>query len=131
MTNAAEDSLYETGTAIRREVMGSAHVDRSLAAATEFSEAIQRWVTAFGWGTTWSRPGLERKTRSLITIAMLTALNRMQELRGHVRGAVNNGCTPDEIREVLLQSAVYCGAPAALEAFRNADAVLQELAGEA
>lgn len=124
------EESYQRGLKIRREVLGGAHVDRSLAAASEFARPLQEYVTATAWGRIWSRPGLDRRTRSLLTLAMLTALNRNHELAVHVRGAVTNGCTVDEIQEALLQTAVYCGAPAALESFRVAERVLNELAAE-
>jgi len=122
------EESYQRGLKIRREVVGDAHVDRSLAAASEFARPLQEYVTATAWGQIWSRPGLDRRTRSLLTLAMLTALNRNHELAVHVRGAVTNGCTVSEIQEALLQTAVYCGAPAALESFRVAERVLNELA---
>lgn len=118
---------YDRGLEIRREVLGDAHVDRSLAGVTDFTKPIQELVTAYCWGEVWSRPGLERKTRSLVNIAMLTALNRNHELGVHVRGALNNGCTKDEIREVLIQTAIYVGVPASLESFRVADQVITEM----
>jgi 4-carboxymuconolactone decarboxylase len=121
---------YQRGLRVRREVLGDAHVDRSLAAVSDFARPIQEYVTASCWGELWSRPGLDRRTRSLINLAMLTALNRNHELAVHVRGAITNGCTEQEIQEVLLQTAAYCGAPAALESFRVADRVLGELAAE-
>jgi 4-carboxymuconolactone decarboxylase len=124
-----DDGRYERGLAARREVLGDAHVDRALDQATEFSGVAQEFVTEFCWGDVWTRPGLDRRTRSLINLAMLTALNRKHEFRVHVRGAINNGCTVEEIRETLLQTIVYCGAPAGLESFREAQAVLDELAG--
>jgi 4-carboxymuconolactone decarboxylase len=124
------DGRYERGLATRREVLGDEHVDRSLRDATDFSAVAQELVTATCWGDVWTRPGLDRRTRSLINLAMLTALNRMHEFRVHVRGAVNNGCTTEEIRETLLQAIVYCGAPAGLESFREAQAVLDELAAQ-
>jgi 4-carboxymuconolactone decarboxylase len=122
-----EDGRYERGLAARREVLGDEHVDRSLEQATDFSGIAQEFVTEFCWGDVWTRPGLDRRTRSLINLAMLTALNRMHEFRVHVRGAINNGCTVEEIRETLLQTIVYCGAPAGLQSFREAQAVLDEL----
>jgi 4-carboxymuconolactone decarboxylase len=122
------DGRLARGLAIRREVLGDEHVERSLSAATEFTAPSQELVTEFCWGDVWSRPGLDRRTRSLINLAMLTALNRMHEFRVHVRGAVNNGATVEEIRETLLQALVYCGAPAGLESFREAQAVLDEIA---
>lgn len=118
---------YEAGLSVRRAVLGVDHVDRSLQDASEFSQPLQDLVTAYGWGAIWARPGLDRRTRSLINLGMLTALNREAELALHVRGAVTNGCTREEIQETLLQTAVYCGLPAALEAFRVAEKVLEEL----
>ena len=123
-----ENGRYARGLATRREVLGDEHVERSLRDATDFSAPAQEFVTEFCWGDVWTRPGLDRRTRSLINLAMLTALNRMHEFRVHVRGAVNNGCTVEEIRETLLQALVYCGAPAGLQSFREAEAVLEEMA---
>jgi 4-carboxymuconolactone decarboxylase len=118
---------YQQGLAKRREVLGEQHVERSLAAVTEFSRPVQELVTEYCWGEIWTRPELDGRTRSLLNLAMLTALNRMHELAVHVRGAVTNGCTRDEIRETLLQTAIYCGVPAALESFRVAEKVLAEI----
>jgi 4-carboxymuconolactone decarboxylase len=98
-----------------------------MANASEFAMPIQELVTEYCWGRIWTRPGLDRRTRSLLNLGILTAMNRMHEFGVHVRGAITNGCTADEIREVLLQTAVYCGAPAALESFRTAERVLDEL----
>jgi 4-carboxymuconolactone decarboxylase len=125
------DSLLAQGDAMRRQVLGDAHVERSTAKASEFVQSMQTFVTEFCWGAIWTRPGLDLRTRSLLNLGMLTALNRSHELAVHVRGAVNNGCTRQEIQEALLQTAVYCGAPAALEAFRVADKVFGELDGDA
>ncbi|HEY8466994.1 MAG TPA: carboxymuconolactone decarboxylase family protein [Solirubrobacterales bacterium] len=111
---------------MRRKVLGDDHVDRSRSNADEFTRPLQELVTEYCWGTVWTRPGLTRRDRSLINLSMLTALNRPEELRLHVRGALNNGCTVQEIQEVLLQSAVYCGVPAALNAFSVAREVLGE-----
>jgi 4-carboxymuconolactone decarboxylase len=122
--------LYDTGMAVRREVLGDAYVDRSLQSGTEFRKPMQDLVTEFCWGAVWSRDGLDRKTRSLVNLGMLTALNRSTELAAHVRGAVNNGATQEEIQEVLLQAAVYCGMPAGLESFRVAEKVFDDLAAE-
>jgi 4-carboxymuconolactone decarboxylase len=119
--------LYEAGLATRRAVIGDAYVDASLAAATDFTTDMQELVTRYCWGDVWNRPGLARRDRSLINLAMLTALNRPHEFKVHVRGAVTNGVTRDEIKEVLLQTAVYCGAPAALESFRLAAEVFAAL----
>jgi 4-carboxymuconolactone decarboxylase len=118
--------LYERGLGIRKEVLGAEHVERSLGSANGFTRPLQEFVTEAGWGAIWGREGLERKTRSLVNIAMLTALNRQTELAVHVRGAIRNGCSVEEIREVLLQSAAYCGMPAALEATRTAAAALAD-----
>ena len=120
----------QRGLELRREVLGNGHVDNALAAATEFTRPIQEYVTQVCWGDVWSRPGLDRRTRSLVNLAMLTALNRMTEFGVHVRGAWRNGCTEAEIQEVLLQTAAYCGAPAAIEAFRTAEKVLSEMRTE-
>lgn len=121
------NDTYEQGEKIRRKVLGDAHVERSLASATEFSRPVQELVTEYCWGAIWGRPGLERTTRSLVNLAMLTALNRSHELAIHVRGAVNNGCTDEEIQEVLMQAAIYAGVPAALESFRIAEKTLKEI----
>ena len=112
------------GVQVRREVMGDAFVDRALNNATEFSQPLQDFVNEHAWGGVWNREGLDRKTRSLITLAALTALKCPQELKGHVRGALNNGCTVEEIREALLHCAVYAGVPAAIDAFRAAQEVI-------
>ena len=117
---------FETGLAVRREVLGPEYVDAALERATPFARPLQELVTEYCWGSVWSRPGLDRRTRSLLNLAMLTALNRPHELGAHVRGALRNGCTEGEIQEVLLQAAVYCGLPAALDSFRVAEKVLAE-----
>ena len=114
----------QEGVQVRREVMGDAFVDRALNNATEFSQPLQDFVNEHAWGGVWNREGLDRKTRSLITLAALTALKCPQELKGHVRGALNNGCTVEEIREALLHCAVYAGVPAAIDAFRAAQEVI-------
>ena len=123
---------YEAGLQVRREVLGTAHVDRSLGQVTEFSRPIQELVTEYCWGAVWTRPGLDRRTRSLLNLAMLSALNRGHELGVHVRGAIRNGVTPEEIQEALMQVAIYVGVPASLESFRIAEAKLEEMkaAGE-
>jgi 4-carboxymuconolactone decarboxylase len=122
-----KDNLHPKGLATRREVLGDAYVDKALQNADEFSWPMQALVTEFCWDAVWNRPGLPRKTRSLINIAMLAALNRPHELRVHVIGAVRNGCSREEIREVLLQCAVYCGVPAGVDAFRVAREALAEV----
>ena len=121
-----DKTMLETGLETRREVLGAEHVDRSLAQATDFARPLQELVTEYCWGSVWSRPGLDRRTRSLLNIVMLTALNRRHELEVHVRGALTNGVTPEEIQEALLQAAIYCGVPAALESMRAAEGVLRE-----
>jgi 4-carboxymuconolactone decarboxylase len=123
-TTMDEKKRYEQGLKIRREVLGDAHVDRSLANRDEFNEEFQELITRYAWGEIWSRPGLDRPTRSMITIALMVALNRGDEFRMHVRAALSNGVTKDEIKEVLLQCAVYCGVPAANSAFHAAKEVL-------
>ncbi|MDA7085195.1 4-carboxymuconolactone decarboxylase [Pseudomonas sp. SA3-5] len=116
---------YDKGLKARREVMGDAFVDRALDTATAFTQPLQDFVNEHAWGGVWTREGLDRKTRSLITLAALTALRCPQELKGHVRGALNNGCTVEEIREALLHCAVYAGVPAAIDAFRAAQEVIE------
>ena len=116
------------GLQVRREVMGDAFVDRALGNATEFTQPLQDFVNEHAWGGVWNRDGLDRKTRSLITLAALTALKCPQELKGHVRGALNNGCSVEEIREALLHCAVYAGVPAAIDAFRAAQEVIEQQA---
>lgn len=122
---------FERGLAVRREVLGREHVDASLKAASadDFTQPLQQLVTEFCWGAVWTRADLDRKSRSLINIAMLCALNRPHELKIHVRGALNNGVTREQIREVLLQVAVYCGFPASIEGFRVAKEAFKELEG--
>jgi len=127
---STEDGRYERGLQLRREVLGEDHVARSLENATPFAEPIQQLVTEYCWGEVWSRPGLDRRARSLVNLSMLTALNRNHELGIHVRGALNNGLTREEIQEALLQTAIYCGVPAALESFRVAERVLTEIDAE-
>ena len=114
------------GMKVRREVLGDEHVDRAQAKATSFSKDFQDLLTRYAWGEIWARPGLDRRTRSCITVAMTVALNRPGELALHLRGALRNGVTVDELREILLQTAVYCGVPAANTAFRVAEEVLGE-----
>lgn len=119
--------LFEKGLKTRREVLGSEYVDASLKNADEFNRDMQELVTQYCWGDVWNRPGLERRTRSFLNLAMLAALNRPHELKLHVRGAINNGLTKDEIKEVLLQVAIYCGVPAAIDSFRVAREVFKEM----
>lgn len=119
----------EQGMAVRRSVLGDAHVDRAVANRNEFNRDFQDLITRYAWGEIWARPGLPRHTRSLLTLAMMVALHREDEFKIHVRGALNNGVTRAEIEEVLLQSAIYCGVPAANSAFRWAQQVLAESDG--
>lgn len=130
-TTTINQELFDKGLATRREVLGDAYVQRSLDGADEFSMPMQELVTQYCWGDVWNRPGLERAQRSLINLAMISALNRPHELKVHVRGAVRNGVTKEQIKEVFLQVAIYCGAPAALESFRLAREVFKEMDAEA
>lgn len=125
------DQQFEDGLRMRKQVMGEDFVEKAFVNADEFTMPLQEFVTRNAWGTVWCREGLDLKTRSLITISMLTALGRAHELQGHLRGALNNGATPAEIREVLLHAAVYCGAPLAVDAFRTAQEVMKDAAGQA
>ncbi len=125
-----DKNTYEEGLAVRKAVLGDDYVEKSLAAANDFNRPLQELVTEACWGTIWTRPGLPRKIRSLINIAMITALNRPHELKIHVRGALNNGCTKEEIQEVLLQATIYCGMPAGVDGFRIAAEVLHEAEAE-
>ena len=120
------DPRHERGMEVRREVLGDAHVDRAIERTTEFTADFQDLITRYAWGEIWARPGLDRRTRSCITLTALVALGRDEELAMHVRAALRNGLTPNEIKEVLLQSAVYCGVPAANSAFAIAQRVLEE-----
>lgn len=122
-----ERERYDNGLGVRRAVLGDAHVDRTLAKRDSFNEEFQQLITRYAWGEVWTRPGLPRHTRSLITIAMMVALNRPDEFRLHMRAAFNNGVTRDEIKEVLLQTAIYCGVPAANTAFHLAEEVLAQM----
>lgn len=121
-----DKATFDKGLAIRRAVLGSEYVDKSIASADEFTKPLQELVTQYCWGEIWSRPELDRKTRSIINLAMISALNRPHELKLHVRGALRNGLTRTEIREILLQVAIYCGVPAAIDAFRVAREVFAE-----
>ena len=123
--DAALKPLYDRGLKVRKEVLGDAYVDNAINSADEFSQPLQEYLTAHAWAASWARPGLEKKTRSMLNLAMLTALNRGHEFRIHVRGALNNGVTKEEIREILIQAAVYCGAPAAMDSFRIAKEVFK------
>ena len=121
---------FDEGLAVRREVLGAEYVDKAIADADELTRPLQGLITEYCWGAVWTRPGLPRKTRSLINLAMLTALNRPHEIRLHLRGALRNGCTKEEIMEVLLQSAIYCGVPAAIDSVRIAREVFKEVTSD-
>jgi 4-carboxymuconolactone decarboxylase len=121
---------YDDGMEVRREVLGSEHVDRATANATDFTRDFQELITEYAWGTIWTRPGLDRRSRSLITLTALVARGHHEELAMHVRAALRNGLTVDEIKETLLQTAIYCGVPDANTAFRIAQGVLEELTDE-
>jgi 4-carboxymuconolactone decarboxylase len=125
MTN----ETFERGMLVRRQVLGDEHVDRATAAATDLTADFQRLITCYAWGEIWARPGLDRRTRSCITVAMLVALNRPEELEMHLRAALTNGVSRAEIKELLLQAAVYCGVPAANAAFAIAQRVLGKVEG--
>jgi 4-carboxymuconolactone decarboxylase len=122
-----EGERYDKGLGVRRAVLGDAHVDRTLAKKDPFNEEFQELITRYAWGEIWTRPGLPRHTRSLITVAMMVALNRPDEFRLHVRAAFNNGVTRDQVKEVLLQTAIYCGVPAANTAFHLAEEVFVQM----
>ena len=122
-----ENERYENGLSVRRAVLGDAHVDRSLAKRNDFTEEFQALITRYAWGEIWTRPGLPRHTRSLLTIGLMVALNRPDEFRLHVRAAFNNGVTRDDIREVLLHCAIYAGVPAANSAFHLAEEVFAQM----
>lgn len=121
------EERYETGLRIRREVLGAEYVNKSISMSDDFNRPLQELVTEYCWGAVWSRPGLSRKMRSLINLAMLTALNRPHEVKLHLKGALNTGCSKEEIMEVLLQTAIYCGVPAAIDSFRLAREVFNEI----
>jgi 4-carboxymuconolactone decarboxylase len=118
---------FEKGLKVRKAVLGEEYVEKSLKSANHFTQAMQQLTTEWCWGEVWTREGLDRKTRSIINLSMLTALNRPHEIRVHVRGAINNGLSTDEIKEVFLQTAIYCGVPAAMDSFRIANEVFVEL----
>jgi 4-carboxymuconolactone decarboxylase len=122
--------LFEAGLAVRKAVLGAEFVDNAIKSADDFNRPLQELVTEYCWGACWTREGLSRKTRSMLNLAMLTALNRPHELKMHVKGALRNGVTKDEIREVLLQTAIYCGVPAAVDAFRTAKEAIKEKEAE-
>ena len=122
-----DKEMFEKGLAIRRQVLGADFVDKAFSTADDFNRPMQELVTQYCWGEIWGRPGLDRKTRSIINLAMISALNRPHEVKVHVRAALTNGLTKDEIKEVFLQVAVYCGVPAGVDSFRIAKEVFQEM----
>jgi 4-carboxymuconolactone decarboxylase len=122
--------MFEAGLAVRKAVLGAEFVENAIASADDFNMPLQELVTEYCWGACWTRPGLDRKQRSMLNLAMLTALNRPHELKMHVKGALRNGLTKDEIREVLIQTAIYCGVPAAVDAFRTAREAINEFEKE-
>ena len=124
---AMNRDAFEKGLKTRREVLGAEYVDQAIRNADEFNLPLQELVTEYCWNEIWNRPGLDRKTRSIVNLAMLTALNRPHELKLHVKGAMNNGLSKDEFAEIFLQSAIYCGVPAAIDSFRTAKDVFKEM----
>lgn len=126
-----ENPKFKAGLAVRKAVLGEQYVNNSLANVDDFTEPLQQYLTENAWGAVWVRDGLDRKTRSMLNLAMLTALNRPNELKLHIKGALNNGVSKEEMREIFLQCAVYCGAPAGLDAFKIAQQVFKEEATKA
>jgi 4-carboxymuconolactone decarboxylase len=122
-----DKAMYEKGLAIRRDVLGKEFVDNAINSADDFNRPLQELVTQYCWGEIWGRPGLDRKTRSMLNLAMISALNRPHEVKIHVKGAIHNGLTKDQIMEVLLQVAIYCGVPAAVDSFRIAREAFKEM----
>jgi 4-carboxymuconolactone decarboxylase len=118
---------FEKGLAIRRAVLGADYVDKAMSTADDFNRPMQELTTQYCWGEIWGRPGLDRRTRSMINLAMISALNRPHEIKAHVKGALNNGLTKDDIKEVFLQVAIYCGVPAGVDSFRAAQEVFKEM----
>jgi len=122
-----DKEMFEKGLGIRRSVLGAEYVDNAIATADDFNRPLQELVTQYCWGEIWGRPGLDKKTRSLLNLAMISALNRPHEVKMHIRGALNNGVTKEEIKEVFLQVAIYCGVPAGVDSFRIAREVFKEM----
>ena len=120
-----QDAAVQAGLATRTQVMGAEFVERALAGATDYTLPMQEFITRNAWGNVWQRPGLDLRNRSLITVAMLAAMGKQHELKGHVRGSLNNGVTPEELREVMLHASIYCGLPTAIEAFRTVAEVVE------
>jgi 4-carboxymuconolactone decarboxylase len=126
----SEDSLFDRGLKVRKEVLGEEYVNKSIAGADEFTRTMAEWSTSYCWGALWTRPGLDRRSRSIANLSMIAALNRPHELKLHVKAAVKNGLTRDEIKEVLLQVAIYCGIPAGVDSFRTAREVFAQIEAE-
>ena len=126
----SEDDLFEKGLEVRKEVLGEDYVNKSIAGADEFTRTMAEWSTAYCWGALWTRPGMDRRTRSIVNLAMIGVLNRPHELKLHVKGALKNGLTRDEIKEIFLQVAVYAGVPAGIDSFRIAREAFKEMDGE-
>jgi 4-carboxymuconolactone decarboxylase len=126
----SEDELFEKGLEVRKEVLGEDYVNKSLAGADEFTRTMAEWSTSYCWGALWTRPGMDRRTRSIVNLAMISVLNRPHELKLHVKGALKNGLTKDEIKEIFLQVAVYAGVPAGIDSFRIAREAFKEMDGE-
>jgi len=122
-----DKEMFEKGLSIRRQVLGDAYVDAAIKNVDDFNRPFQELVTEYCWGELWGRPGLDRKTRSMLNLAMLSALNRPHEIKAHVRGALNNGLTKTDIMEVFMQVAIYCGVPAAVDSFRIARELFKEM----
>lgn len=127
----SEKSLFDKGLKVRKEVLGEDYVNKSIAGADEFTRTMAEWSTAYCWGALWTRPGLDRRTRSIVNLSMIAALNRPHELKLHVKAAIKNGLTKDEIKEIFLQVAVYCGVPAGIDSFRIAKDAFADLDKEA
>ena len=123
----SEESLFDKGLKIRKEVLGEDYVNKSIAGADEFTRTMAEWSTEFCWGALWSRPGVDKRTRSIVNLAMIAAINRPHELKLHVKGALKNGLTKAEIKEIFLQVAVYCGVPAGIDSFRIAREAFKEM----
>ena len=130
MNDETQESLFEKGLAVRKEVLGASYVEKSIAGADDFTRTMAEWSTAYCWGALWTRPGFDRRSRSIVNLSMIAALNRPHELKLHVKAAIKNGLTIDEIKEIFLQVAVYAGVPAGIDSFRIAREALKEMEGE-
>lgn len=130
MSDETQESLFEKGMVVRKDVLGAAYVEKSIAGADDFTRTMAEWSTAYCWGALWTRPGFDRRSRSIANLAMIAALNRPHELKLHVKAALKNGLTKDEIKELFLQVAVYAGVPAGIDSFRLAREAFNEMDGE-